>query len=90
MDTAEEAYVRCDVACGSPACRSCAPTSPALPAAPRHLLLPDAATLVGCLELFELPEVEGAVLLSSVLREVGVAEVLVWAGGDCVGGGRAG
>lgn len=70
MDTAEEAYLRVDIPCGSPSCPTCAPTSPALPPAPRHLAVPDAAALRGCLDVWELAQVEGAVLLSSELKQV--------------------
>ncbi|KAL4433810.1 hypothetical protein ABPG75_000251 [Micractinium tetrahymenae] len=70
VDTAEEAYLRVDIACGSPACQACPPTAPALPPAPRHLVLPDAAALKECLEVWELSLVEGTVLLSSELRQL--------------------
>ena len=70
-DTAEEAYLRLDIPCGSPDCVACPPTSPALAPSPQHLLLPDASVLAGCLEVFELPEVENLVLLTSVVRQVG-------------------
>ena len=70
LDTAEEAYLRLDIACGSPSCALCAPTLPALAPAPAHLLLPDAAVLAECLEVFELPQLENVVLLSSVVRQV--------------------
>lgn len=71
VDTAEEAYLRVDIPCGSPACPVCAPTSPALLPSPRHLVLPDSAALKECLEVWELAQVEGLVLLSSELRQVG-------------------
>lgn len=69
-DRAEEAYLRLDIPCGSPSCAACPPTSPALPAQPAHLALPDASALAGWLEVFELAEVSGVVLLSSVLRQL--------------------
>lgn len=70
VDTAEEAYLRLDIPCGSPTCPACAPTLPALPPAPRHLVLPDGAALRECLEVWELAQVEGVVMLSSELRQV--------------------
>lgn len=69
-DRAEEAYLRLDIPCGSPACAACPSTSPALPPQPAHLALPDAAALATWLEVFELAEVSGVVLLSSVLRQL--------------------
>lgn len=64
-DTAEEAYLRVDIPCGAgPACAACPPTSPALALAAAggvgagagaglrpHLVLPDAAVLLECLEV---------------------------------------
>ena len=63
-DTAEEAYLRVDIPCGcGAACAACPPTLPALAlpgggggggeGSPRqaHLLLPDAAALLECLEV---------------------------------------
>jgi hypothetical protein len=76
LDTAEEAYLRVDIPCGSPACSACSPTLPALGAAPRHLVLPDAAVLGEFLEVFELPDVEDVVLLSSVLRQVSPGHIV--------------
>lgn len=83
-DTGEEAYLRVDIPCGcGTACAACPPTLPALTLAsggggiagsgPRqaHLLMPDAATLLDCLEVLELPEVENVVLLTSEVRQVG-------------------
>ena len=84
VDTADEAYLRVDIACGAgAACRACPLTDPALALlgggstaaqAPSHLLLPDAATLLECLEVFELPQLSNAVLLTSELRQVGGQE----------------
>lgn len=48
----------------------CPRTSPALPANASHLLMPDASALATYLEVFELAEVKGLVLLSSVMRQV--------------------
>jgi hypothetical protein len=72
-DVSGEAYLRLDLSCGCPAplCGACQPTTPALSPSPRHLLLPDAAVLVECLDVFELSQMNNVVLLSSVVRQVG-------------------
>jgi DIS3-like exonuclease 1 len=68
---AEEAYLREDVACGSRACATCCAAAPCrLAPQTDHLVVPDAATLEALLEVFELPEMRGFVMLTSVLREV--------------------
>ncbi|KAI3434597.1 hypothetical protein D9Q98_002666 [Chlorella vulgaris] len=71
-DVSGEAYLRLDLSCGCPAplCGACQPTTPALSPSPRHLLLPDAAVLVECLDVFELSQMSNVVLLSSVVRQL--------------------
>ncbi|KAL4852980.1 DIS3-like exonuclease 1 [Chlorella vulgaris] len=71
-DVSGEAYLRLDLSCGCPAplCGACQPTTPALSPSPRHLLLPDAAVLVECLDVFELSQMNNVVLLSSVVRQL--------------------
>eukprot|EP00884_Botryococcus_braunii_P009563 jgi/Botrbrau1/18608/Bobra.0367s0048.1 len=66
-----ELYLREDVSCGSGACPNCFPLRPRLDPAARHYVIPDADTLCDFLEVFELPEMENVIFLSSVLSQLG-------------------
>lgn len=67
---AEEAYLRTDISCGSEACSICQHGLPALSAEAAHYVIPDAQALDNCLEIFELPQLQNIVLLTSVLQKV--------------------
>eukprot|EP00887_Chlorella_sp_A99_P003744 scaffold7.g3744.t1 len=73
---AEDAYLRVDVACGLEDCPCCPPTAPAVPRGTLHLLLPDADALSTFLEIFELPDVHGLIVLTSVTRQAEVRQGL--------------
>lgn len=69
-EAAEEAYLRDDIPCGSDACSTCQNGLPALSADAPHYIIPDAQALDDYLEIFELPQLQNFVLLTSVLQEV--------------------
>ena len=72
VDNAVESYLRDDIDCGSPECRTCPHARASrLPEGAAHYVVPDATTLIELLEVFELPDVGGVILLTSVLRKVG-------------------
>ena len=65
-----ESYLREDVPCGSPACTVCKPTLPRLPDAASHLVIPEAAVVGDYLEVFQQPEMQGVVYLTSSIKQV--------------------
>ena len=69
-EAAEEAYLRDDIPCGSDACSTCQHGLPALSADAPHYVIPDAQALDDYLEIFELPQLQNFVLLTSVLQQV--------------------
>ena len=69
-DQALESYVRTDIPCGSSRCSYCTATAPALSAEASHYVLPDTTALAELLELFELPEMQHLLLLTSVVAKV--------------------
>ena len=70
VEVAAEAYLRSDLRCGSPECSTCLPKAPCLPAQINHYVMPDSQTLEDFLDIFELPDFTGFIILTSVLREV--------------------
>ena len=69
-DQAMEAYLREDVPCGHPNCNLCKSTLPRLPEAASHIVIPDSAVLRDYLEVFQLPELQGVVYLTSCVKQV--------------------
>ena len=70
-DQAMESYLREDVPCGFPLCNMCSPTLPHLPRAASHLVIPDCTILETYLEVFQLPELQGVIYFTSVVKQVG-------------------
>ena len=70
LDQALESYLRTDIPCGSSRCSHCTATAPQLSAEASHYVLPDTAALAELLELFELPEMQHLLLLTSVVTNV--------------------
>lgn len=106
----QEAYLRDDILCGSPACRVCALVAPPLPENASHYLvmhtlefgrdppslrhlppplgqIPDCDSLRSYVEILELPQVTGIIILTSVLSQASTISHLVMAGWQ---GGRVG
>ena len=69
-DQALESYLRTDIPCGSSRCSHCPATAPTLSAEASHYVLPDTTALAELLELFELPEMQHLLLLTSVVAKV--------------------
>ena len=70
IGTAVEAYLRSDLLCGSPECSNCRAKTPGLPTESSHYLIPDSQALEDFLDVFELPDFTGFIILTSVLRKV--------------------
>jgi len=70
-DQAMESYLREDVPCGFPMCNMCSPTLPHLPRTASHLVIPDCTILETYLEVFQLPELQGVIYMTSVVKQVG-------------------
>lgn len=70
VDKIEEAYLRTDIACGVPFCKECHMKYQHLPSSASHYVIPTARALQEVLEIVELPEFEGCIILTSVLKEV--------------------
>ena len=70
VDQALESYVRTDIPCGSSRCSYCTATAPTLSAEASHYVLPDTTALAELLELFELPEMQHLLLLTSIVAKV--------------------
>lgn len=69
VSVAVEAYLRSDLSCGSPECRACPAKTPGLPQHAGHYVIPDAEALEDCLDVFELPDLSGFILLTTVLNK---------------------
>eukprot|EP00899_Mesostigma_viride_P029013 jgi/Mesvir1/9297/Mv04474-RA.1 len=65
-----ERYLRDDIPCGSSLCDTCPANSGTLSSSATHYMMPDAASILDWMEVWELTEITGAVLLASVLAEV--------------------
>ena len=62
--------MRTDIPCGSSRCSYCTATAPTLSAGASHYVLPDTTALAELLELFELPEMQHLLLLTSIVAKV--------------------
>ena len=71
-DQAMESYLREDVPCGFPMCNVCSPTLPHLPRTASHLVIPNCTILETYLEVFQLPELQGVIYFTSVVKQVGI------------------
>ncbi len=72
VKVAVEAYLRTDLLCGSPECSSCLVKTLGLPPQSSHYLVPDSQALEDYLDVFELPDFTGFIILTSVLCKVAV------------------
>lgn len=69
-DQAMESYLREDVPCGFPACNVCKSTLPRLPTESSHIVIPDHNVVGNYLEVFQLPEMQSVVYLTSCIKQV--------------------
>ena len=70
IGVAVEAYLRSDLRCGSQDCETCPAKTLGLPAQATHYVIPDSQALEDFLDVFELPDFTGFIILTSVLRKV--------------------